>query len=222
MGYDGADVRHNGRLYRPVHKGHVRVLDGQTVATHQTPLGGIESWNFYVGPGGPLGYGTGGVFKLDDRLVPVQKLIDVGADRLNRQPYSVPLMAADGRTIAVAVYRSEQPVVQVWSADGREKLREEPVSFGGAAQAEPGRLTALGDGYVLSGDELVWVPTDRQRPAWRFALQPLPRRPMRHQTPRDLGFGVPRLIDGKVFVACRDGGIFVFDAKRLTVPGGTP
>ena len=222
IGYDGRAVRHNGRLYRPVHKGHVRVLDGQSLATHQTALEGIESWNYYVGPGGPLGYGTGGVYALDDRLVPVRKLIDAGGDRGNRRPYSVPLMAAEGRTLAVAVYRSDQPVVQVWSADGREKVREEPAFFGGAAHAEAGRLTAMGGGYLLSGDELAWVPADRQRPPWRFALQPLPRRPMRHHSLHDLGFGVPRLVGGKLFVACRDGGIFVFDPDRVTAPGGKP
>ena len=216
MGYDGQVVRHEGRLYRPLHRGRVRVLDGQTVTTHDAALPGIERWDIHLGAGGPLGYGTGGVYALDERLVPVRKLIDSGADTLNHLPYQVPSVASDGRTIAAAMYRSDQSVVQVWSADGKQKLREEPARITPADGPGRGRLLSLNGGYFFSGDELVWVPADPERPAWRFALQPLPRRPMRHQELRDYAFGTPRVVGDKLFVACREGGVFVFAIDRLT------
>ena len=215
-GNDGCVVRHEGRLYRPVHNGGLHVLDGQKLTTYESAVPGIDSWNLYLGPGGPLGYGTGGVYALDERLVPARKLINSGSDGLNKLPYPVPFVASDGRTIAAGVFRSEQSVIQVWTADGKAKLREEPVGMGPPDAWESPRMIPLGAGYFLSGDELAWVPTDPARPVWRFALQPLPRRPMRHQESRDYGFGTPRIVGDRLFVACHEGGVFVFSIDVVT------
>jgi hypothetical protein len=185
-----------------------------------TPPRGADRWNVHFGPAGQLEYGDGGVFRLDEQLRPHERLIDAGADRYSRKPHPVELLASDGRTIAVSVRRSEQPVIQVWTADGREKLREEPASFGPLNPEDAQRLAVLNDGYFFSGDELLWVPNDPARPAWRFALQPLPRHPLRQQDPWDRGFGIPRLVHGKVYVSCNDGGVFVFDTRVVT--GGPP
>lgn len=218
-GYDGAVVRHDGKLYLPSHGGDVRVLENNEVTRYATPLPDIEQWNIHLGPGGPLGYGTGGVYKLDENLCPVEKLIDAGRDRNNRHPYLVPLLASDGKTIAIFVRRLEQPVLQIWTADGKHKLREEPaVSSGGYVEREKLRLIHLRDGYFFSGNELVWVPTNVERPVWRFNLQPLPRSPARHQWKHDYSFTPPRVADDHLFVACHEGGVFVFSVAKLTTP----
>jgi hypothetical protein len=200
----------------------VRILEsnGVDVAEHKTTLSGIESWNIDLGPGVPLGFGTGGVYRLDEqRLVPVEKLIDSGGER--GRPNAVHLLAGDEHTICFFSWRRDQPVLQLWTRDGKTKLREEPASSdAGGSRNDPhqrNRLIALRDGYLFSGDELVWLPRDAARPAWRFALWPLPRRYMRHHDLRDHSFGPPCVIeDEKIFAPSRDGGVFVFDVGRVT------
>ncbi|HEX8322554.1 MAG TPA: hypothetical protein VF595_01455 [Tepidisphaeraceae bacterium] len=215
-GYDGRAVEQDGRRYRPLGGGGLRVLDGQTVTTLPPKLP-IQSWQLYTGPGGPLGFGEGGVYKVNDAFVPSEKLIDSGMERLNNRPYDAVTMASDGRTIAAVMWRSDKPVLQIWTADGHTKLREEPAPFGRRAFQSSGELIALRDGYLFSGDDLMWTPTNPDRPVWRFALQTTTwPRGMRHQEATDYGFGTPRVMGDRLFVACRDGGVFVFDVAAVT------
>ena len=54
-------------------------------------------------PGGPLGYGSGGVYALDENLRPVKKLIDVGMERFNNRPWPVWLAAGDEKTVCILI-----------------------------------------------------------------------------------------------------------------------
>src|SRR5262249_5252563 len=61
-GHPGPVVRHKGKYFRPLAGGHVDVLRADNkVETYRTTLKDIERWRIYLGPGGPLGVGTGGV-----------------------------------------------------------------------------------------------------------------------------------------------------------------
>jgi hypothetical protein len=128
------------------------------------------------------------------------------------------MIAADDAAVCMLVYRSRQPVLQVWTRDGKRKLREEAVEVRNVMNLhdERRRLIPLRGGFFLSGQELVWISRDAGRPAWRFATRPSPRNPWFFDDLADRSFRAPRVLGDKLFVAAREGGVFVFDVKRLT------
>ena len=118
-GYDGWPVRWQGKWYRPLDRGGVRVLDGDAVKEFPSRVGGLRAWKFHVSPWGPpLGTGAGGVYDLDENLVPVRVRIPAPAT-------DVWQLAGDARTLAVLTHRRSTPLLQVWARDGGELLREQ-------------------------------------------------------------------------------------------------
>lgn len=215
VGYDGRVVEYKDRYYRPLHGGGVRVTDLKTVTEYRSPLPDIQRWNIYLGPGGPLGYGTGGVYLLDENLCPTKRLISAGVEQLSHRPNAVELLACDGKTLAVVVGYPPPAVIQIWSLDGTTKLREETMLFGGSGgYASSGRLFAYQDGYFFAGGELLWLTSDPARPAWRFQLG----KPEEHHWITRIPntrFGSPCVIDNRLFVSEASGGIFVFDLRQV-------
>ncbi|HKB00862.1 MAG TPA: PQQ-binding-like beta-propeller repeat protein, partial [Gemmataceae bacterium] len=74
-GRDGRAVRWQGKYYRPVPGGTIKVLEGDTVRSYKTRLDKIDQWEIHVSPWGLLGYGSGGVYELDENLCPARRLI---------------------------------------------------------------------------------------------------------------------------------------------------
>jgi hypothetical protein len=217
-GNDGHVVRWRGKFYRPLAGGNVRVLDGKTTTEHKTPLEGIKQWQIHVSPSGVLGYGHGGVYALDEHLCPVRKLIG-GRGRDADSPFDVSLLASDSRTVGLLAWHRGEYTLQVWTRDGKKKLREQVVLPQGYLHGGAGRLVPLAGGYLLSGCELVWIPPSPGVPVWRFGFEEepgtsLPKIPFAHTTL----FGWPLVCDNLLFVTCRDGGIYVFDVTAITRP----
>jgi len=210
-GLDGPPVRWGDRHYRPVSGGVVRVLDGDRVRSYQTRLEPIRQWQIHVSPWGPpLGYGTGGVYELDEHLCPARKLIAaaVGSE--------VTLMAGDARTLGLLTYKNSLPVVQVWTRDGTRMLREQAVRPTGALGRGIDHLVAVGGGYLLAAGDVAWVPASADGAAWRFGFGDNPGRalPRIHFAHASL-FGKPLVRDNLLFVGCRDGAVYVFDLDAV-------
>jgi outer membrane protein assembly factor BamB len=211
-GYDGPPVRWRGKDYRPLGGGNVRVLDGVEVREYKTALGPIRSWQICLSPWGPpLGYGTGGVYELDEHLCPTRRLIPTGADT------DAALPAGDSQTLGLVAHTSRGGVLQVWTRDGGRMLREQEVNALGPIGWGAGHLLAVGGGYLLAAGDVAWVPASADGPAWRFGFGADPGRalPKIHFAHVSL-FGTPLVRDNLVFVGCRDGAVYVFDLTRVT------
>lgn len=211
-GYDGRVVRWNGKHYRPLGGGAVRVLDGDAVREFKPALPPIERWQIHLSPWGPpLGYGHGGVYELDANLCPVRKLIAVPAGLWVEQ------LAGDAKTLGLMTYRDRAAVVQVWTRDGARLLREEPTRPWAASSFGPDHLVAVGGGYLAAGGEVVWVLAGEGGRVWRFGFGDAPGRglPLLRYAHVPL-FGAPLVRDGLVFVRCRDGAVYVFDLAAVT------
>jgi hypothetical protein len=209
-GYDGAAVRWKGKHYRPLGGGAVQELDGETLRTFKTKLPPIRQWQIHVSPWGPVGYGDGGVYELDEHLCPVRKRIPT--DRME-----VGFLAGDARTLGLLVYGRKRPVLEVWARDGSKKLREQDVLSPGAHGRWDEHLVAHGGGYLMTGGEVTWVPATVDGAVWRFGFgeQPGPALPKIHYAHATL-FGPPLIRENRLFVRCRDGAVYVFDLNVVT------
>jgi hypothetical protein len=232
-GYDQWSVRYRGKFYRPLADGGVCVLSGEVVKNYRTKLKSIKDWHIHLSPAGPLGYGTGGVYSLDENLCPARVLIAL--DDSWPAAYKVHQLASDGKTFALLTDREEGGLVEIWSADGKKRLRQEPVAPPERRWHERGRLVPLGGGYLFPGCELTWIPAAAKWPVWRFAaatecwtpatgpgpawevpsgqistpaMRKLPRLRLRE-------FSVPILTNCHLFVAGDDGAVYVFDRASI-------
>ena len=74
--------------------GTVLVLDGGEVREYKSTLGPIQSWQIHLSPWGPpLGYGSCGVYELDEHLCPARRLVPILFDA------EVHLMAGDAAPV---------------------------------------------------------------------------------------------------------------------------
>jgi len=219
-GYAGRVVRYRGNHYRPV-GGGIRVLAGGTMREYPSKLA-IESWNIHIGPNGPIGYGTGGVYELDKNLCPVRRTIDVGKDKLNQRPFYASWLATDGNTIALVTRNDDHHLLQVWTADGKQVLREERLLAMNPRDNDPTRLMSVAGGYLFCGCELLWVPQKAgvpiRRLAARWRMQPnhlAVATPYLYR-PDTMLFSGPVLTERHLLVTGSDGAVYVFDTARFT------
>src|SRR5207253_1557616 len=114
-------VRWRGKGYLPLKGGHVRVISSGGAEEHRTPLAGITDWQIHLGPAGPLGYGGGGVFALDDNLCPVRHLVKLEPRAPEKEPRSPGWLASDRATFAYEVADGESGgAIHVRSLDGKK------------------------------------------------------------------------------------------------------
>jgi hypothetical protein len=101
--------------------------------------------------------------------------------------------------------------LQLWSRDGTKLRREVAVRSVSSLYEEPYRLRRLGDGYLLSAGELIWLPKAAGGRVWRFSIyldsstgSSQPRFDKHNAV-----FGIPRVVGDRLFVAAR-GGLYAF------------
>ncbi|MFO0796616.1 MAG: PQQ-binding-like beta-propeller repeat protein [Gemmataceae bacterium] len=205
-GYDGPPVRWQGKCYRPLDRGGVRVLDGDAVTEFPARVNGLRAWGLRVSPWGPpLGIGAGGVYDLDENLVPTRVRIKTGGDEVAQ-------LAGDARTLALVVHGRTAVRLQVWTRDGNRLVREQLIPVQGGTLGGGEHLIPLAGGYLYAGGELAWVPAG-DGPAWRFGVAgALPKLHYAHASL----FGRPVVRDGLLFAGCRDGAVYVFDVATIT------
>ncbi|HYH65041.1 MAG TPA: PQQ-binding-like beta-propeller repeat protein [Urbifossiella sp.] len=209
-GYDGRPVRWQGKWYRPLDRGGVRVLDGDAVKEFPPRVQGLRSWKLHVSPWGPpVGHGAGGVYELDENLVPVRALIPAPLDM------NAWRVAGDARTLAVLTHRNAGPHVQVWTRDGSKMLREQLLLSANTVGGGDLHLIPLAGGYLYAGSSLAWVPAG-DGPAWRFGFGDTPAAVPKLYYAHACLFGRPVVRDGLLFAGCRDGAVYVFDLATVT------
>jgi outer membrane protein assembly factor BamB len=220
----GPQLELNGRLIRTLTGGGIRELVKGEVVDRPAVLDGVDRWHIVRTATGPLGCGMGGMFKLDADYRPDEFLVDLRDDGSNSGMPAVLTADTDGETLAF-VRNDPRKFPRILklslrSADGKCDIRSEAILPPGPfddLELEGARLFKLGEGYFYAGGELVWIPTDPAKPVWRFRANDDPDRdrPNVRNEPIDRSFGIPRIRDGKLFVGCRYGGVYVFDVNAI-------
>jgi outer membrane protein assembly factor BamB len=230
-------VFYQGKYFRPLIGGKTKMLDGGKVTTHQgTPVSGIVMWKIAILPSGPMGYDNTSVYELNEHLRPTNRIINL--DEVGRWT-SVRVnssLAGDGKTICFVSAYNNKARIMVWSLDGKQKLREMPVTYNETATTEGRRLVAVGDGYLFCGGELTFLPSGEgafgqylvkgagdlsaaaQMVGTRrggFAPAPAANKKVQNFTP-------PVVIGNKLFVGNAAGNVYVFDTSSFSAnPGST-
>jgi hypothetical protein len=99
----------------------------------------------------------------------------------------------------------------VWTRDGKKKLREVELKSGSLTEST---LLRLPGGYLFTGWEVLWVPTDPARPVRHFFPERVPLREDRFGHNYDHGFSAPVVAGNHVFVTHKDGALYVFDVGQ--------
>ncbi len=208
----GAAVSYRDRQFRPMKGGGVRVLDGTEMRELPGRLQDVGVWRIHLSSEGPLGYGEGGVFELDEDIRPQRVLYRpvVGGEAPER--VDVQFLRRTAETIGMVVASDKGAALQVCSRDGR-LLGEAPLGRFVSRFPRKDQLIAIGEGYLLSDRQLTWVgPEPRQ--VWQFGPA-LSRTSTERWGDRWRYFGIPSLAQGKLYVTSLDGHLLVFDPMRI-------
>ena len=209
------------RKFRAVPGGGTRELRDGDVISHLPVFDGASDWAIQATSAGPIGVGVGGCYALDESLRPTRFLVDLRDRPTEFGLPSVEAVERDGDTLVVVSRDPKDSSVRtlrIYAADGKRMIREIrtlPTGRGDNLENENARLFKLGDGYFYAGGELLWLPMDPKKKPWRFCANEWPT-PGVPDAMLDHSFGVTRIRDGKLFVACHRGGVFVFDVARIT------
>jgi hypothetical protein len=222
-GYDGRPIRWRGGYYLARHKGRIELVKDGTHKVLDPLVEGIERWGICTSTTEPVGYGNGGVFRLDRNLRPVARIIDMNGNGAAKR--SVAELTSDGQTFGMVVGDSNGLALEVWSCDGGRRLRTVSIPFGESSRSQR-RLLLLEGGYLFAARELTWLSPDEKRPAWRFGYpmdesrrwqrgdrypRAMPRTDYTHVD----RFSEPVVMGDKLLFACRDGGIYVFRTAAI-------
>jgi outer membrane protein assembly factor BamB len=208
-------VAWRGKLYLPLKGGHIRILSPGGVEEHKSQLEGITHWRVHLGPAGPLGFGGGGVFALNDNLCPIRMLMTLKPWALQKEPRSPTWLASDRTTFACFLADAGSGgELHVRTLDGTKAWK--PVEHRGAVArgwGEGERLIACGDGYLFAGQELVWAPATGDGRPWRFAVGD-PESDLR-KAEDAFHFYSAVVVGPHMFAAASDGAVYVFDMAKI-------
>lgn len=215
-GVSQASLVVDGVMILPLKGGGVRTLrDGKLVdlpPLEETP----EMWRIARVGRDVLGYGEAGVYRLDADFRPAERVVPapvVGQDR-----GMVYALTGDDEAICMLVASASGERLQVRSRDGFRLVRDEPVRMGWNTLDQPYLLRPLGDGYLLSGQELLWLPKHERGRPWRFdVLLDEKLNPSRSRDDLEAAtFGLARAVGDRLIVAAHGGGIYVFSMPAVT------
>lgn len=211
-GSRGRRVFYRGDYYRPINRGVIRWVPRQHRSIlYESPLQltgrGSHEWNICLSASGRhYGYGPGGVTVLDDHLCPGKWLVHLPKGTASHlecgKEHVGGLFRESGAKRQMRIYSREGKLLRAASTSG--------ISF----RPLGGQFLRHNGGYLLSGMELLYMHPDREVPVIRLA-----RPGAKDTAPVDSAwggrrslFGPPTLANDRLFVATRDGCIYVFDA----------
>ena len=205
-------VSYRGRQFRSMQGGGVRILSGTEMTDLPPVLDKIDKWKIHIAPSGPLGYGSG-VFELDNDLRPVRWLIRPNVKGEDTEHAGIIFIQSDSKTIGIVMFNSEGVMMQVYSRQG-VLLNEAPLGEYLSGWAEPSQFIKMGDGYLFSDGQLVWISATGDNRVWRFG-PPLARTSTERWGESRRYFGDPLLSNGCLYVIGLDGGLLIFDAAKV-------
>ncbi len=205
----GRAVAYRGRKFRPW-TGGVSVLAGSTITRIESPLEKLGLWEIHLAPEGALGYGAG-VFELDNDFLPVRWLIRPLVGGKKADGTEVLGLRSTRKHIGVLVNSSAGLTLQVYSREG-VLLNEAPLGhcYLSKDMLDAAQFITLGDGYLFSDRQLVWISATAGGRVWRFGRSPPPRTSL----PRY--YDNPLVADGCLYVTSFDGRLYVFDVAQVT------
>jgi hypothetical protein len=209
-------VPYRGRQFRSMRGGAVRVLSGTEMTDLAPRLDGVGPWMIHLAPSGPLGYGTG-VFELDDDLRPIRWLIRPTVCGERPEQVEIMFMRSTPKTIGLIVACSKGAALQAYSRQG-VLLNEATLGPLVSRWAGSAQLIPMGDGYLFSDRQLVWVGAAADRRVWRFG-PPLACTLTEHLGDYWRYFGDPLLVHGYLYVTGLDHHLYVFDTTQVTGTG---
>jgi len=193
-------------------RGGVRVLDGTQMDDFASPLGDLGEWKIHLGPAGPLGYGAG-VFELNENLCPVTWLIRPTVKGEHPKSATVQFLQDTTKTIGIVASTSGGAVLQAYSRQG-VLLNEAPLARFLAWPLYSDSLMHVGNGYLLSGKQLVWIGASDDRRVWRLGPR-LPKDIYEYHRNRSPYFYSPRVAGSCLYVTGYGGQLFVFDLNHF-------
>ncbi len=197
-------------------QGGVRVLIGTEMQDLPSPLKDLGSWKIHLSPFGPLGYGAG-VFELDDNLRPIRWLIRPTVKGESPGQVDVELLESSAQSIGIVVASSKGAALQAFTRAGA-LLNEASLGAYPSGWARPEQLVSLGNGYLFSDRQLVWVGAVAKSGTWKFGPS-LGRTSTERYGERWRYFGDPLLLKGCLYVTGLDGHLYVFDTAQITGAG---
>jgi Tol biopolymer transport system component len=229
-------VFYQGKYFRALIGGKTKMLDGDKVTLHQgSPVVGVVMWKIALLPSGPMGYDNTSVYELNEHLRPTKRIINL--DEVGRWT-SIRVnssLAGDGKTLCFVSAYNNKARMMVWSLDGKQKLREMPVTYNETATTEGRRLTAIGDGYLFCGGELTFLPagdgpfgqyvaksgTDSSSPTAMNRRGVVAPSPTAAANKKVQNFTPPVVMGNKLFVGHAGGNVYVFDTSTFSAAAGT-
>jgi hypothetical protein len=209
-------LRVGNRVVRTTRGGGTReVVNGKTVEYEgQFPI--LVEWGFACVGTQVYAIGDGGVYTVDDKLRPTNVFISVPTNE--QAPTPVLRLAGAPQNLCISV-GGNAASLQIWSKDGKQMIRSTSVAQHSHSyhSSSPARLLRLGQGYLLTTDELVYLPDDPAKPVWRFSMNigSSGRVPGTEAFWQADGFSIPRIVGNRLVVCGRIGGIYIFDLKAI-------
>lgn len=201
-------VIHNERLYYPQKGGGSASYDGRAVMVHTRKLT-VDEYRVSDSGEYPIAYGSGGTYRVDDHLRPVEQLT-----------------TTPGKTFAATVNKgilvtlSGENGMSDWTLEAYQETGEKlPLNYRTPRYNHPTMdllptLLPFGDGFLLVGRDILYVSPHQEKPIWRF-------RPGGLQDLDSPAFKGPVILGDCVMFTGR-GGLYVFDKNRMTRPAAPP
>ena len=195
-------VRHHGRLYWPMAGGGSRSRGPDGELTHPARL---EVTSYRVNADGtmPVAFGTGGAYRVDEHLRPVELLAP--------SPTRALAAVVSGHVVAVLSEQRDSTapwLLEAWTLKGRKLPLHYPTHRYAPYFDTAPWLLPFGDGVLLVGRELVYCDPRRSDPAWRFFPGGL-------RDAEVAAFRRPAVHERRAYFTHRFGELYVFDLDRI-------
>lgn len=214
--YFGGTLLVDGKLIEPLDGGGVRVTENDDPRDFPPVVEGVGKWRLVRGHERLLGYSGHAVWELDEQFRPARRLVNLES-ATSGQPQAPEILqvAENEGAIGILIPEDRQLILQVRNQDSGDLVRQAPVDVWRRETRH--RLIPLGDGFLFSGRSLVWLPNGPDAPVWRFDLHvSFPTQYQRHNDEDRAEFGIPRVIGDCLFVAPKEGGVYVFRIPQIT------
>ncbi|MCE5280015.1 MAG: PQQ-binding-like beta-propeller repeat protein [Planctomycetaceae bacterium] len=207
-GSDRHNLFYRGKYYAALPEGKVRIAKDGHGTDLSSPLKGITTWHLHMSPSGPLGYGTGGIYELDEHLCPKVALMEQ-----DPAGFTILSMRSLGDSLGVLTQRSDGLYLQVYGASDMKLRREVYLGRGPSHPPHDDQFVVLGEGYLFSDRQLTWVSGRPDGGVWQFG--PPLRYTQRRLRNRWRYFSSPVVRDGRMLVAAIDGYVYGFDTAAI-------